>query len=107
MAIKKKMFIFEDLKNLEVATLQLVLRDVDMRDLAMALKTASERLKTLLLGSISKRAAESVREEIAFMAAVKPRDIEAAQQRIIDAARAVESEAENASAEAEAQNVAA
>jgi len=107
-AIKKKMFIFEDLKNVEVATLQLVLRDVDMRDLAIALKTASEKLKTLLLSSISKRAAEGVREEIAFMAAVKPRDIEAAQQRIIDAARAIESEAESAAGEAqpEAQHAA-
>lgn len=108
-AIKQKMFIFEDLKNVEVATLQLVLRDVDMRDLALALKTASEKLKALILSSISKRAAEGVREEIAFLAAVKPRDVEAAQQRIIDATRAVQSEAENAGGEAqpEAQHAAA
>lgn len=104
-AIKKKMFIFEDLKNVEVATLQLVLRDIDMRDLAMALKTASEKLKTLLLGSISKRAAEGVREEIAFMANVKPRDIEAAQQRIIDAARALETEDETPAGEAQPEAI--
>ena len=108
-AIRKKMFIFEDLKNIDVATLQLVLRDVDMRDLALALKTASEKLKTLILSSISKRAAEGVREEIAFMAAVKPRDIEAAQQRIIDATRALETEAENSAGETqpETEHVAA
>lgn len=106
-AIIQKMFVFEDLKNVDVPTLQLVLRDVDMRDLAMALKTASEKLKALLLGSISKRAAESVREEIAFMGSIKPRDIEAAQQRIIDATRVVQTEAENAAAEPEEQRAAA
>jgi len=93
-AIQKKMFLFEDLKNMEVSTLQRVLRDVDMRDLALALKTASEKLRALILSSISKRAAEGVREEMAFMAAVKPRDVEAAQQRIVDAARAEEEEEE-------------
>jgi len=108
-AIRQKMFVFEDLKNVEVATLQQVLRDVDMRDLAMALKTASDKLKALILSCISKRAAEGVREEIAFMASVKPRDVEAAQQRIIDAARALETEGEESASEAqpEAQHAAA
>jgi len=93
-AIKQKMFTFEDLATIEVAVLQMALRDIDMRDLAMALKSASEKVKSLILGSISKRAAEGVREEIAFMAGIKPRDIEAAQMRIIDAVRKLESENE-------------
>ncbi|HTD66936.1 MAG TPA: flagellar motor switch protein FliG [Candidatus Limnocylindria bacterium] len=107
-AIRQKMFTFEDLLAIEVSVLQQVLRDVDMRDLALALKTASEKLKSLILGSVSKRAAEGVREEIAFMTTVKPRDIEAAQTRIIDAVRKIESENEATEGESqEGQNAVA
>jgi flagellar motor switch protein FliG len=93
-AIRQKMFTFEDLATLEASTLQRIMREVDMRDLAVALKSASDRLKALLLASISKRAAEAIQEEIAFMGPVKPRDIEAAQLRVIDVVRKLESEGE-------------
>jgi flagellar motor switch protein FliG len=65
-----------------------------MRDLAMALKTASEKVKQALLACISKRAAETVNEEIAFMGPLRLRDIEAAQTRIIDIVRRLEGEGE-------------
>ena len=65
-----------------------------MRDLALALKSASEKLKTTLLSCISKRAAETVNEEMGFMGAVKAKDIEAAQMRIIEVVRRLESEGE-------------
>ncbi len=94
LAIRQKMFTFEDLVGLESSVLQRILREVDMRDLALALKAASEKLKTALLNCISKRAAETVNEEIAFMGPVKLRDIESAQMRIIDAARKLEAEGE-------------
>ena len=74
--------------------LQKVLREIDMRDLAVSLKTASEKLKTALLACISKRAAETVNEEISFMGALKLKDIEAAQMRIIEVVRRLESEGE-------------
>lgn len=93
-AIRQKMFTFEDLANLDTAALQLVLREVEMRDLAMALKTASNTLKEALLSSISKRAAETVNEEISFMGPLRLRDIEAAQSRIIEIVRRLESEGE-------------
>jgi flagellar motor switch protein FliG len=93
-AIQKNMFIFEDLKGIEPGTLQRALRDIDARDLALALKTASEALRTAILGCMSKRAAEGVREEITFLTAVKPRDIDAAQQRIIEAVKAVSDESD-------------
>jgi flagellar motor switch protein FliG len=93
-AIRQKMFTFEDLATLDPASLQKVLREVDMRDLAVSLKTANEIVKTALLGSISKRAAETVKEEIAFMGPLKLKDIEAAQQRIIEVVRRLESEGE-------------
>jgi flagellar motor switch protein FliG len=92
-AIRQKMFTFEDLINLDASMLQRILREVDVRELALALKRkASDKLKAKLLGSISKRAAETVQEEINFMASVRLRDIEAAQLRIIDAVRRLESE---------------
>jgi flagellar motor switch protein FliG len=93
-AIRQKMFTFEDLSTLDLHSLQKILREVDMRDLAVALKTASDKLKAALLGSISKRAAETVAEEMSFMGPLKLRDIEAAQLRIIEVVRRLESEGE-------------
>lgn len=93
-AIRQKMFTFEDIAVLDPASLQKILREVDMRDLAVALKTASEKLKTALLGCISKRAAETVAEEMSFMGPLKLKDIEAAQLRIIDVVRRLETEGE-------------
>lgn len=93
-AIRQKMFTFEDLNGLDVSALQKVLREVDMRDLAVSLKTASDQLKGNLLGCISKRAAETVNEEMGYMGPLKLRDIEAAQMRIIDIVRRLEGEGE-------------
>jgi flagellar motor switch protein FliG len=93
-AIRQKMFTFEDVAGLDSASLQKILREVDMRDLAIALKTASDALKAALLGCISKRAAETVNEEMSFMGPLKLRDIEAAQIRIIEVVRRLESEGE-------------
>jgi flagellar motor switch protein FliG len=93
-SIRQKMFTFEDITYLEAPMLQRVLRDVDMRDLAIALKTASDSLKTSILQSISKRAAETVQEEMSFMGPLRLRDIEGAQGRIIEVVRKVEAEEE-------------
>ena len=91
-AIRQKMFTFEDLANLEPAMLQRVLREVDMRELALSLKSATDKLKNTLLSCITKRAAETVQEEISFMGAVRLRDIESAQLRVLDAVRRLEAE---------------
>ncbi|HEY5234487.1 MAG TPA: flagellar motor switch protein FliG [Verrucomicrobiae bacterium] len=93
-AIRKKMFTFEDLLLLDPPHIQRIMREIDARDLTMALKKVSEPLKKLLLSNISRRAAESVQEEMAFLGHVKMRDIEAAQFRIIDIVRKLESEGE-------------
>jgi flagellar motor switch protein FliG len=92
--IRQKMFTFEDLLTLDNAALQKVMREVDMRDLAVALKGSSPKLKEALLGCISKRAADTVKEEISFLGSVKKKDIEAAQQRVVDSVRRLESEGE-------------
>ncbi len=93
-AIRQKMFTFEELALLDSQSLQKIMREVDMRDLAVSLKTATPKLKGALLGAISKRAAETVNEEISFLGPLKKKDIEAAQMRIIDSVRQLESEGE-------------
>ena len=93
-AVRQKMFTFEDLSSLDSTSLQKILREVDMRDLAVSLKTASEKLRTILLSCISKRAAETVNEEISFMGPLKLREIEGAQLKIIEVVRRLESEGE-------------
>lgn len=93
-AIRKKMFTFEDLLRIDPSAVQRIMREIEMKDLTLALKKASDPLKTLMLSNISRRAAESVQEEMAFLGNVKLREIEAAQFRIIDAVRKLEAEGE-------------
>ena len=93
-SIRKKMFTFEDLLLLPGSAIQRIMREIDMRDLTFALKKSSEALKKLLLGNISRRAAETVQEELGYMQGVKARDVEAAQFRIIDIVRKLEAEGE-------------
>jgi flagellar motor switch protein FliG len=93
-AIRKKMFTFEDLLLLEAQTIQRILREIDMRDLTLALKKTSEPLRKLLLSSMSRRAAETVQEELTYLGHVKLREVEAAQFRIIDIVRKLEAEGE-------------
>lgn len=93
-AIRQQMFIFEDLEKLDHQAIQRLMREVDTRDLALALKKASPGLQSLLLSGISKRAAETVREEMSFLGSVKLRDVEAAKARIIEIVRRLESEGE-------------
>ena len=93
-AIKQKMFTFEDFIHLDAQDVQKILRDVDMRDLAMALKGASEALTNFILSCMSKRAAESVSEEIEFLTSTKPKEIEGSQLRIIESARRLETDEE-------------
>ncbi|HRE05777.1 MAG TPA: flagellar motor switch protein FliG [Opitutaceae bacterium] len=91
-AIRKKMFSFEDLNRLQPADLQRVLREVDSANLAVSMKSASEPLKEKLYGSISKRAAESLRDEISMLGPVRLKDVETAQDAIIQVVRRLEEE---------------
>lgn len=93
-AVGKNMFTFEELERLDTKALQSILQEVDTHTLAVALKTASESVKTALLGAISRRASETVREEIEFMGPLKLSEIEGAQASIIEVVRKLESEGE-------------
>lgn len=91
-AIRKKLFSFEDLGRLTIADLQRVLREVDMGNLATAMKSASSQLREKLYGALSKRAAEGLKEEIELLGAVRLKDVEAAQDAVIQAVRHLEEE---------------
>ncbi|HWA85556.1 MAG TPA: flagellar motor switch protein FliG [Opitutus sp.] len=91
-AVRKKMFSFEDLSRLLPADLQRVLREVDSNSLAIAMKSASESLRERFFSAISKRAAESLREEIGLLGPVRLKDVEAAQDGIIQVVRRLEEE---------------
>ncbi len=89
-AVLKKMLTFEELERLGTKTLQKILQEVDFRCLAIALKTAPVSLKNKMLSSISRRAADNVREEISFLGSIKTSQIEAAQMEIIETVRRLE-----------------
>jgi flagellar motor switch protein FliG len=81
--IRKRMFIFEDINSLDNASIQRIIRDVDSKDLALALKGSSEEVRERIFRNISKRAAEMLREDLEFMGPVRLREVEEAQQRIV------------------------
>lgn len=91
-AIRKKLFSFEDLNRLQPADLQRILREVDMSGLATAMKSASETLREKICTALSKRAAEGLREEIDLLGAVRLKDVEAAQDAVIQTVRRLEEE---------------
>ena len=91
-AIRKKLFSFEDLLRLQIADLQRVLREVDSASLALAMKSASDSLRARIYGGMSKRATESLKEEIDMLGSVRMKDVEAAQDTIIAAVRRLEEE---------------
>jgi flagellar motor switch protein FliG len=88
--IRKRMFVFEDIIILDDRSIQKVLREVDSKDLALALKTASEEVSSRIMKNMSKRAAEMLQEDIDFMGPARLRDIEDAQQKIVATIRRLE-----------------
>lgn len=88
--VKKRLFVFEDILGMDDRSLQRVLRDVDMKDVALALKGASEALRDKFFKNMSKRAAEMLKEDMEYMGPVRVRDVEEAQQRIVNVIRALE-----------------
>jgi flagellar motor switch protein FliG len=91
-AIRKKLFSFEDLVRLQTADLQRVLREVDSASLALGMKSASPGLRDRIYGGMSKRAAESLKEELDLLGTVRLKEVEAAQEIVIQAVRRLEEE---------------
>ncbi len=92
--IKNLMFLFEDIIYVDDRGIQRLLRDVDKKDLAIALKVAEESLKNKILSNMSERAQEMLREELQYMGPVRMKEVEAAQQRIIATVKQLEESGE-------------
>ena len=92
--IRKKMFVFEDILLLDDRSIQRVLRDVDNNDLAVALKGANENVQAAIFNNLSKRLAAMIREDMEFMGPVRMKDVEEAQQKIVNIIRKLEDSAE-------------
>ena len=92
--IKKLMFVFEDIIKMDDRSIQLVLREVESKDLAMALKGSNEDVQEKVKKNMSQRAAEMLEEEIVFLGPVRLRDVEEAQQQIVNVIRRLEDSGE-------------
>ncbi|MDY5806691.1 MAG: flagellar motor switch protein FliG [Lachnospira sp.] len=92
--IRKKMFVFEDILSLDDRAIQRVLRDVDNSDLALALKGATEEVQNIILNNLSSRLAVMIKEDMEFMGPVRMKDVEEAQQKIVNIIRKLEDSAE-------------
>ena len=92
--IRKKMFVFEDILLLDDRAIQRVLRDVDNNDLALALKGGNEQVQNAIFNNLSKRLATMIKEDMEFMGPVRMKDVEEAQQKIVNIIRKLEDSAE-------------
>lgn len=88
--IKANLFIFEDIVSLDKGSIQRVLREVPNEDLVLALKGASEDVTSVIYANLSKRAAETIKEDMEFMGPVRLKTVEEAQHRIVGIIRRLE-----------------
>ncbi|MBQ1802638.1 flagellar motor switch protein FliG [Lachnobacterium bovis] len=88
--IRKKMFVFEDILLLDDRAIQRVLRDVENADLELALKSSNEEVQNVIFKNLSKRLASMIKEDIEFMGPVRMKDVEEAQQKIVNIIRKLE-----------------
>lgn len=90
--IKNMMFVFDDLVLLDDRSIQRVLKEVETKDLSIALKAATDDVKGKIFNNVSDRVGIMIREEMEFMGPMRLSDVEAAQQRVVEAVRRLEEE---------------
>ncbi len=88
--VRNMMFLFEDLVTLTDREIQILLRDIDQKDLVVALKAASEELKERILSNMSDRIRTFMQEEMDFMGPMRLKEVEEIQLRIVQKARQLE-----------------
>ena len=88
--IRKRMFVFEDIITLDSTSIQRFIREIDNKELAVALKGATEEVSNVIYGNMSKRMAEMIKEDMDYMGPVRLRDVEEAQQKIVNIIRKLE-----------------
>lgn len=92
--IRRKMFVFEDILVLDNRSIQTVLREVDNNELAIALKNANEDVQNAIFSNLSSRLATMIKEDMEFMGPVRLKDVEDAQQKIVNVIRKLEDSGE-------------
>jgi flagellar motor switch protein FliG len=92
--IRRKMFVFEDILSLDDKSIQRVLREVDNNELAVALKGSNEEVQNVIFNNLSKRLAAMIREDMEYMGPVRLKDVEEAQQKIVNIIRKLEDSSE-------------
>lgn len=88
--IKKRMFVFEDIVSLDSRAIQRIIREIENADLQLALKVAGDEVKDVVFKNMSKRMADTFKEEMEYMGPVRLRDVEEAQTRIVAIIRRLE-----------------
>ena len=88
--IKKRMFVFEDIILIDDRGIQQILRSIDNKELSLALKGSSEEVAQKILKNMSKRAAETLREDMEYMGPVRVKDVQEAQQKVVNVIRKLE-----------------
>ena len=92
--IRKRMFVFEDIVNIDDRSVQRFLRDCDPRDLVLSLKACNEEVANKLFSNMSSRVAQNIRDDLEITSNVRMKDVEEAQQRIVDVIRGLEEKGE-------------
>ena len=92
--IRRKMFVFEDILSLDDRSIQRVLREVENNELATALKSANEEVQTVIFNNLSKRLVAMIKDDMDFMGPVRLKDVEEAQQKIVNIIRKLEDSGE-------------
>lgn len=88
--VRNQMFVFDDIANLTDREIQMVLREVDTKDLAVALKGGSDEIQERILGNMSERVGTMLKEEMQFSGPVRMSDVEEVQLRIVQTVRQLE-----------------
>lgn len=88
--IRKKMFVFEDILSLDDKSIQRVLREVDNNELAVALKGSNDEVQNVIFNNLSKRLVTMIKEDMEYMGPVRMKDVEEAQQKIVNIIRKLE-----------------
>lgn len=88
--IRRLMFVFDDLLKLDNKSIQVLLKEVDNNQWAVALKGASDEIRQKIFSNLSQRAAETLKEEMEYLGPVRVSDVEAMQQQIVDTVRRLE-----------------
>ena len=92
--VKKRLFVFEDVVLIDDRSLQRLMKEIDMKDLSISLKGVTDEVKEKFFKNMSKRAAEMLKEEMAYMGPVRMRDVDQAQQRIVAVVKKLEAKGE-------------